>query len=200
MIERLSNRFVDILVLNDIVIDSEKEIYKYGLFIMVSSLLTTMAAVGIGLIVGQLFEVVIFLLTFAVLRMYSGDLHADTFKQCFFYFIGILGLFIFAERTIASMPYIALVIFSIFAIVTSFILVFRYAPVAHPNAPLTETESIKYRQYSRIIWFLESAAVSLLSTKRVANSIAISISLALVMASVLVVVGYIKNRKGGLVQ
>lgn len=200
MIERLSNRFVDILVLNDIVIDSEKEIYQYGLFIIISSLLTTMAAVGIGLIVGQLFEVVIFLLTFALLRMYSGGLHADTFKQCFVYFIGILGLFIFAKWTITSLPYIVQAIFSTFAIVSSFILVFRYAPVAHPNAPLTETESIKYRQYSRIIWFLESTVVSLLSINRVANSIAISISLALVMTSVLVVVGYTKNRKGGLVQ
>lgn len=110
----------------------DKEIYKYGLQI----LLNTVISIGIVLLIGsaanELWGTVIFLFCYCSLRLFAGGLHADTNNKCMVIFIGgyIIAL------SILKCVEVVLNVDVIGILVLLNICVLMWAPVDVPNNPI----------------------------------------------------------------
>ena len=82
MISRLSAKIVAVLVNHNIIQDEDLEVYQYGTEILVSSCLTLIITILIGLIFNMVWDASIFIGVFAWLRRKTGGFHADTYFKC----------------------------------------------------------------------------------------------------------------------
>ena len=107
-------------------------VYTYGFEIMISTFFTTMAIVGVSLVMHEPIAWIIFLIAFIPERVVAGGYHEKTAFRCH-----ILAAFLF---------FMLLVVFKLwkfsvlFSFITSFILlivVLWISPVEAPNKPLT---------------------------------------------------------------
>ena len=71
--------------------DSEKEVFAYGLEIILDSLLKAVIYLAVGFAFGRGREVAVVMLFFGVLRKTSGGKHAKTSIMCFILTGGILA-------------------------------------------------------------------------------------------------------------
>ncbi len=82
MINKLSRRFADKLLVNGAITEEEQELYIYGFFMLLSQLMYLVLACIFGLILGCLVESVIFYIAFQFIRRYAGGYHAATETRC----------------------------------------------------------------------------------------------------------------------
>lgn len=99
-----------------------REEYKYGLDIIFNTLGTVVLVIAISLILGLVKEAVIVLISFGVIRFFSGGKHLHTSIACMLttalliYLIIFIHLNIyFSDAMIYTLNIISLIIFSIFA-------------------------------------------------------------------------------------
>lgn len=110
----------------------DREIYVYGLQI----LLNTLFSIGIVLVIGFVFNVlwgtVVFLFCYCLLRVFAGGLHVNTNNLCMTIFIGGYILFSFALNYIE----VFLNVKTICILVLFNICILKWAPVDVPNNPI----------------------------------------------------------------
>ena len=84
MISHISEQMLQYLLKSRVINDSdeEKEYYRYGIEITISSLLNIILIIGIGIIFRNVFESIIFLSFFMLIRQFTGGYHADTYFKC----------------------------------------------------------------------------------------------------------------------
>jgi accessory gene regulator B len=119
---------VDLFIESQVIEDTKRDIYLYGLEILFSSGGTTIAALLLGHLFGMLTETLIFLLTFMPLRRCIGGYHASTPGKCFLLSLITVAVAVNAGRWFNPIAFIPIVM-------VSFILVLVFAPVIHPNHP-----------------------------------------------------------------
>lgn len=84
MLARLSNQLSLKLVDSQIISDEDKELYNYGIHLMLMSLITEGSILIFGALFRQFFLTVIFLITLISIRWYSGGYHAQHYLGCYF--------------------------------------------------------------------------------------------------------------------
>jgi len=78
-IEMYVNKYIE----NNIYVDeSEKEIIRFGLSMMITSIIALMVAVVISFMMGMLIEGILLLVSIIVLRQYAGGYHAKSQSIC----------------------------------------------------------------------------------------------------------------------
>lgn len=82
MISKLSNYLTGKLLSNGTIGDEDKDLYIYGLFMLISHLMFFIIACIFGLILGCVFESIIFYIAFQFIRRYAGGYHASTETRC----------------------------------------------------------------------------------------------------------------------
>lgn len=82
MINNLAKRFADRLLENGSIPEDEQELYIYGLFMLLSSLMYLILACFLGCILGCVLESIIFYIAFQFIRRYAGGYHASTETRC----------------------------------------------------------------------------------------------------------------------
>lgn len=89
MIKHLSDRIAYFFIENEIINNDNYEVCSYGLEILISAFINTTLAIIIGIFLRRLVGTIIFLITFCIIRQFSGGYHAKSNRLCICTFISI---------------------------------------------------------------------------------------------------------------
>lgn len=192
MIEAISERITEFLVdSKEISRDiDEFKCYKYGVEIALSTMLNIVLILSIGAVTGRFIESVVFLVVFIPIRQFSGGYHADTYFRCnlFFCITFALVLILFEFLKTYNSEYLLLAM-NLFAL--SVVAVF--SPVENGNKPIPSEKRTGLKLKATLI----SALISFVSFIMRYYSVVYGslLSCTLLMISVLIILGKIKERR-----
>ena len=185
---RISEKIVVLMVQNEIIPVEDRELYVYGFhqgFIILVNILTVMVA---GFLFNRENEIIVFLAAYIPLRSNAGGYHAKTSFRCYIFSIVMILVVI----SVIGLPFWN--IFNVIAITTiSTGIIIIFAPVEDKNKLLDQKEMQVYKKRTYItLSFLVGLAVFLWIVKQ--KQIAISITLAISVLALMLVLGKIKNQ------
>lgn len=176
------------LVQAGVVPSEDKDLYEYGIRQGIILVINLATVVLIGLLMGMVWQSIIFLLAYNPIRSYAGGYHAGTQLTCYLLSIPMILAVLLGIKLIPWNGYL----FSI-VIICAGITVFLLAPVEDANKPLDQLEKKVYGKKARMsLAILIVAAIALWSAR--ADQIALSIVMALGVITVMLILGAIKNK------
>ncbi len=189
MLTKAAQKITDKMIVQDVIIEEDRELYEYGMVQGVIMVINWLTAILIGAILNMVWQTVAYLIMFTPVRIYAGGFHAKTQLQCYF----ITSLFQFGIMAgIKYLPftwlaYLIIVLIAVFCM-------FFIAPLEAENKPMTAEEHIKYGGIARRNWIIEAivmAACFLLGWDMMCRVIAASFA----MVSLLLIMGKIFHKK-----
>lgn len=189
MINNLSTRLTDKLLSKGSITEDERELYIYGLFMLISQLMYLVLACIFGLLFECFIESIVFYIAFQFIRRYAGGYHAATETRCEILStlsiaasIGIIKLSkIYNFKTIL-----------LFITVVSMVLIFCFCPLDTPEKPLSEKEFKYFRKISWIILLVISSII-IVSYFFKFSILFTPCCVSLILESILLVAGKIKR-------
>lgn len=180
----------DYLYKNKAIDENHKEVYIYGFEICISNIINFCLIMGLGLILREFINSVLFYVVFVVTRSFSGGYHADSYLKCNVLF-GIIYLItiLFSKVMTPFMSFVYLLVF--LAIYIGCII--EYAPIDSKNKELTKDKKTKFKKISILISFIWTAIITILYL--VAREYATTITFTLVMIAMLMLVEVNKRRE-----
>lgn len=145
MIHSVAERVASFLVIYGDANQEDEDIYTYACELIISSVVNIIVGVVISILMNKLFEGLIFMVCFALLRSVAGGYHANTHFKCVAAFACILTLSLLLLNFAA--PHIVIVVLGAISVVVIFFL----APIEHENKPITPETRIILKRNSRII-------------------------------------------------
>lgn len=164
---------------------------KYGLEVMLSSLLEILSILLFSVFVGNFFETVLLFVAFIPLRIYAGGYHANTKLKCYFISVAVYLVFTIIIYTLPQELYWLI---NMICTIFSSIIVFAVAPIVHSNKLINAIEKKYYRKFSTIIVVTETAIILVLSIFFPIRIIGISLALGQVFVSLSMVAAIVKKR------
>ena len=126
-----------------------KEIYIYGIELLISSFISTSVILLIGLLTKTFFESVIFLISFSAIRVYTGGYHSMTYLRCNIIsassYVAIVA-FLYWLRDFIANPIVMLC-----GYLLTMVLALIFAPVKHENKELDTADIKKYKLLSLLM-------------------------------------------------
>lgn len=156
MINNLSTRITNKLLAEGNIAENERELYIYGLFMLLSHLMYLVFVIVFGLIFKCFLESIIFYIAFQFIRRYAGGYHAKTEIRCeILSTLSILCCIVLIKLSKMYDIRITLLIISlVFAV-----LIFVLCPLDTPEKPLNDKEYKYFRKISWIILLLIIVAI-----------------------------------------
>lgn len=151
MISKLAKGTACFFADNKIIEAEDSEVYAYGIELLLSTIFNLAIAIIIALISNEFIPCFINLSAFVTIRMYAGGYHADTHWGCMLTLVCVLSIFILIIKTIGITT--MSILSPILWILSAFIL-YRFAPVEHPNKPILEKKKMKLRKKTLISFFV----------------------------------------------
>lgn len=189
MISKLSTRLTEKLLSNGTISDEDKELYIYGLFMLLSQLMFFIIACIFGLILGCTIESIIFYIAFQFIRRYAGGYHASTEARCeIFSTLSILACIVVIKLSKTYDFQTVLLIIS----AISAVCIFVFCPLDTPEKPLSDKEFRYFRKVSWIILLVIIVAV-ILSYVFKLQMVTVPCCLSLILESILLAAGKIKR-------
>lgn len=189
MINKLSTYLTEKLLSNGTIGEDDKDLYIYGLFMLISHLMFLIIACVFGLILGCVFESIIFYIAFQFIRRYAGGYHASTETRCdILSTLSILACIVVIRLSKVYDIQIALLIIS----ALSAVCIFVFCPLDTPEKPLTNKEFRYFRKISWIILFVIIVAI-VVSYIFKFRMVTVPCCLSLILESILLAVGKIKR-------
>ncbi len=168
---------------------------RYGLEIMMSSLLDVLSILLFSIFVGNFLETVLLFAAFIPLRIYAGGYHANTKLRC--YLVSV-SMYIVFTATMFLLPREFYWVTSTFCTIFSLIMVYSAAPIIHHNKTVNEIEKEYYRKFSRTIALLETALIFIITIIFPFGRVGISLALGQFAVSVSMMVAtapiYFKSK------
>ena len=183
MFTKLSDKITDILISNNAVKQEDHEIYYYGVQQGITLLLNILTTIVIALVCGELWQCMVFMLSFVLPRRYAGGYHAKTPLRCYIY----SNALIFAVLLIIKFFTLGIFICGSLSVISGAI-IFFLSPVEAANKPLDEKERTVYRIRARVILVILLVIQVVLSSIN-CNTAVMCISMALFLLAALMVVG-----------
>lgn len=181
--------FLNGLIREGVIQQEDRECYQYGCEQGLFMLLNLLTTVLIGLLMGMVWQSVLFTLLYIPLRIYAGGYHAKTQLRCFFVSNGMIIAALLGMKTLLQSPSICGILLLLGAGVVLWL-----APVEDQNKPLDQQEKAVYRQKGRRILVLYLA---LFLAGAVLRWGALTATLAAVLVEMagMLLLGDIKNKK-----
>lgn len=154
MFEKLGSYLTENLIQVNAISRTEEAMYQYGFKMMVTYAINIITIFIIGLVMGRLWECILFQAMFLPLRRNAGGYHASTELRCYSLSVVIIVLVLAAVSVIPVWFHIELMI-AILLISCAIILIL--APVENQNKPLDADEVRVYRRRSGMVLLAESA-------------------------------------------
>ena len=161
-IEIVSEKITDLLEKQGAIESDKSEFYVYGMTLMISSTVTLLATLLLGFVFHVINSVLVFLLFFVSVRIFSGGYHSSSYLRCFLTFMLMQGSFIVIQR---NLPERAVLPSTLIISLISLFLIFKFSPVSHPNAPKRASDWFRFKRLSRIICIIETSCIFLLLTR-----------------------------------
>lgn len=177
MIGWLSEKLASAMVDSGAAKESDREIYVYGLEILISTAASVACVIVAGLLLGEILETLVFLAFFIALRSAAGGFHASSHLRCF---LITMGAYAITMALVLVMPAVASRWAALPVAAAALVAVAGFAPAPHENRPASGAELKKFRAFS--LWI---AAVQLLivAAMAVLNLPALALAAALAMAA-----------------
>lgn len=142
MIEGAASLVVDLLIRHQIIENQQAPIYQYGFEILISSAVTCMIAVGLGVVFKCLSASLLYFGMFVVLRSICGGYHANTYWQCnmVFFLVTTIVLALFRFLPVSKFNELHYC-----TIALSILITVVYAPAPNKNKPLTKKQKTVFR-------------------------------------------------------
>ncbi|GLB32071.1 accessory gene regulator [Lacrimispora amygdalina] len=188
--EHLANALTDKLIDWKIINSEDRDLYAYGFWQGGIYIFNYASVFLIGLLFGMLWQSVVFILSYGLIRPVAGGYHARTQRNC--YLFSVL-LIVIVLSMLKWFPLSSIV--CILVLLFSGAVIFILAPVEDENKPLDETEQMVYRHRSRIVLSVLSA-LTLLFLVTGLVPIANNITLSLLVSAIMLILGIIKNKRG----
>lgn len=170
--------------------DTEREYYQYGIEITVSSLLNIILIISIGALTFSIFESIIFLVCFVLIRQFTGGYHANTYFKCnltfCISFIAVLVLYYTTEVYLST--YISILI--TFVCVSVFLV---KCPIEHINKPIPNNRKVVYKIVAALLGAVYGAIGTALTA--FSNRYGAMVIYTLSLVTVLVIAAIIKERR-----
>lgn len=166
--------------------EERNEIIKYGIERGKVILISTVVALTLGCVTGVLFQSIVFLAAFCLLRRYAGGYHADTQERCYVISFATVAITFWLMKRV-QYNITADILMNIFCLLSILFL----APVENSNRRLEEEERKKYGRKTKVI----AITISLLNTFfrwKGYHNIVISILAAYLVVTISLVLGCIK--------
>lgn len=189
MISKLSTRLTEKLLSNGTISNEDKELYIYGLFMLLSQLMFFIIACIFGLILECLFESIIFYIAFMLIRRYAGGYHALTETRC--EILSTLSILACIVVIRVSKTYDIQTVLLIISAVSS-VCIFVLCPLDTPEKPLSDKEFKYFRKVSWIILFVIIIAI-IVSYVFKFQMVLVPCCLSLILESILLAAGKIKR-------
>ena len=149
MLNRVAANISKRLLSNGAIPEEMFDVYVYGFELLISSLFTTTVLLLMGIFSRQVLQTIAFLITFILLRSFTGGYHAKTYLTCsmvtfsLFVIVLVLSSFLFV-------PVHAYIVLA----VVGLSLVFLFAPVENANKELSQNQKRKFKIISCILFLL----------------------------------------------
>ena len=134
------------LIASSVIDESDRDLYGYGFFLLLSSVLYLAVAAIFGSVFGILWESIVFYFLFSILREYAGGIHVKTEHGCMLstilaLLLSIIGIqkMMQAELSTAAMVFL----------IVGCAAVFLFSPLDVPEKPLSAEDWRHYRRVSR---------------------------------------------------
>ena len=146
MIEKLADNIIGrAKSVSDNFDSRDSDIYKYGIEILISSVLNAALVLALGALLNSFAESLIFLFVFIITRIFTGGYHADSYFKCNFYFclcfVSVLTI-TYLTRPVINVFMIVMLVFS------SVFIVAALAPIDNPNKIISAAQKRKLRLIS----------------------------------------------------
>ena len=152
MFTRCATRLTRMLISNDVIAESDFELYNFGFEMSLSITANIITSVIIGILLRMPIESMVFLVAFIPLRSYVGGFHASNHFRCYWLSIFAIIATLFLSRFV-------LIIYNKMAVMLLGIacvsIMLALMPVQDQNRPLDDIEIIVYRRRARIVLCLE---------------------------------------------
>ena len=158
MLENLAKSTARFFVSQNIVKSEYEEIYAYGMEIILSTVFNGVIVLFIAILSDTVLPSLLFFTAFILMRRSAGGYHAKTHIGCMMILIAVHLMFMVLINVI---PDSIIPILSYFSIAYSCISVYLFAPVEHPNKPLSSDDRRKLRMKS-LVYILSISVVDLL--------------------------------------
>lgn len=186
-------------LLRKVEVEEEKDIYVYGLELIISGMLGAMLILLTGFIFHVQLYSIIFLAIIIPVRMYTGGYHADSRIVCDIVFVSSFISTVVITQYCLKNNYSEIV--WIITLV-SMLIICAYAPLENDNKPLTDTQKVKYKTISIIMYIIIISISAILDiTGRVLysnnsfyNKISLYINSILIIVAVLLLIGLGKEK------
>lgn len=189
MTHKIAGFIASMLQKSKVIEDDDSIFYQYGFEILIDTVLQTILLLIIGILLGKPMETLVFLIIFTLIRRYSGGYHANSKLKCTlvstFVMLISIGLPIFFSNTISY------IVGAVLAIITIWV----FAPVEHPNRPLTDNAIRHCRIYSRVLTVLTGIVILVLNIYKPEYAYTASLSLFSVAILIIVQRGENKNER-----
>lgn len=187
MFTSLTEKAVNYLLYKNVIDNDHQEIYRYGLGQIFSTTLNILTTLLLGIIFGEIYQSLIFVFAFMILRTYSGGYHAKTPIRCYFLTTISIAAGLSAMKFILINRFICLGL-----LILSSLIIITLSPIGAANKPLDEIEKIIYKKKTIIVWCIESC-VALLFIVFNTTEIHSSIVLAQTLVSIALISGKVQT-------
>lgn len=150
MINYLTNNITEYFCSNNIITDDEKDIYIYGLQLIISSVVGIILIIFLGFILNNIINSILFLVTFISIRMYSGGYHANSYIKCN---VSLVIIYLLSIGVISIIPYNYILIMYISMIILTIYIIIKYSPVDNENKKLTNNQKKRNKKITLILLF-----------------------------------------------
>lgn len=192
MTHLIANNIAHFFCKKGIISNSDVDSYAYGFELILISSINWGAILLIMFCNKMYIETLLYIISFLSLRHHTGGYHARTHLHCF---ILSLVTYIFTLTLCRIELFLPCVIINSLSILSSLIIIYKYAPLIHENHPIVQVNLIHHRRVSLLL-SAATSALSLLFTAIAQYSLSIVLSLSLFQVSISLLVGiYIQKRK-----
>lgn len=128
--DRIASEITDNILELGVIDQQDITIYRYGMEVLLLSLLEIGSILCLAIMVGNFFETLVYFISFIPLRLFAGGYHASTRLRCY-----LLSLFVYGLFTILLIifPVEQRMLFSIVVTGFSVVTIYLFEPVIHVN-------------------------------------------------------------------
>ena len=155
MIKRLADKLTKFICSHIDIPPEMADVYKYGFEITISSLLNIIFVLCCGLIIGDIFASVVYLLVFIPIRLFAGGYHATSYVRCNIAMVAAFLLTYALYRTLIWLNTDIRILEAI--LLANGLPIIIFSPVKNPHKELTPDKAKKFRVISIVIYICLSA-------------------------------------------
>lgn len=187
MFTKLSDKIINRFICKNVIDEEDREIYNYGLNRILTVIFNVFTTLVLGVVFGKIYQIIVFLIAFMMLRTYSGGYHANTPTKCYF----LTAISITAVLSVMKFVVIDELV-CLGLMILSALIIILLSPIGTENKPLDEIEKMIYRKKTIFIWMIEVCVMLVFIVLNI-TEVSISIILAQLLISIALLLGKKQN-------